>query len=505
MSETLYRKYRPQRFSEVIGQEHICTTLQHQLEHGKLAHAYLFCGMRGVGKTTVARLLAKAVNCERRKPGDSEPCNHCPSCEAIATGRSLDLLEIDAASNRRIDDIRELREHIPTGPASSKYKVVIVDEVHMLTTEAFNALLKTLEEPPAHVIFVLATTEVHKVPDTILSRCQRFDFRRLSMADLKRRLLTLTKAEGVTVDESVLKDIAYLAGGSTRDAESYLGKLISLGERKIGRTEAGLVLPHSDLDTALSLTKHLIEHEGQAALMLLNQFLEQGGDISWLHRQTLELMRQLLLTKMGGAVASYVQTELDASVIQQLQTLAPEVTLNRLQAMLETWLEAEDSWRASEVYQLPLEIAIVSLCEQNNGSPGQTHATGQAKPMTELTRATLSTTGPIAATGLNLETITSRWGEIVAKLRDVNHSLSFILSIARPERLEGQTLTIVFQYKLHHERLNDPKIRAIVEQALADVLATKLMIKSVVVEAAPAGGDLLSTVLSTFGGKVLEP
>ncbi len=179
MTTTIYRKYRPQFFSDVIGQEHVTKTLQNEISSGKLAHAYLFCGIRGVGKTTLARLLAKSLNCKEKKAGDYEPCDKCESCLAIKSGTSLDLLELDAASNRRIDDIREIKEHIPYGPLTSNYKIVIIDEVHMLTTEAFNALLKTLEEPPAHTIFVLATTEIHKLPDTIISRCQRFDFHKV--------------------------------------------------------------------------------------------------------------------------------------------------------------------------------------------------------------------------------------------------------------------------------------------------------------------------------------
>ncbi len=193
MASAIYRKYRPQLFSEVIGQDHVTKTLVNEIINDKLAHAYLFCGMRGIGKTTVARVLAKAINCEKRSSQKAEPCNKCQSCEAINNGRSLDLLEIDAASNRRIDDIREIKEHIPYGPSQAKYRVVIVDEVHMLTTEAFNALLKTLEEPPPHVKFIFATTEAHKVPLTILSRCQRFNFKRITTAQTVAKLEEIAK------------------------------------------------------------------------------------------------------------------------------------------------------------------------------------------------------------------------------------------------------------------------------------------------------------------------
>lgn len=503
MTETLYRKYRPQRFADVVGQEHICTTLQHQLESGKLAHAYLFCGMRGIGKTTVARLLAKALNCEHRKAGESEPCNECPSCQAITVGRSLDVVEIDAASNRRIDDIRELREHIPTG-SSGRYKVIIIDEVHMLTTEAFNALLKTLEEPPAHVVFVLATTEVHKIPDTILSRCQRFDFHRLSLTHLVQRLTTLAKAEGVKVEDEVLRDVAYLAGGSTRDAESYLGKLLSLGESTIDRKLAGLVLPHSDLGTAVTMVSNLIEHDASKAIVQLNDFLEEGGDIGWLHKQVLELLRHLLLLKLGGHTNDYSQLEVDESTLKKLKDLAPEITQSGLQTILELWLKAENSWRVSEVYQLPLELAIVLAGDTKQSSAAAGMKNFSSKKESAIPQVTNTPLSQSVGPELTLEQVNQQWAEIVTKLRAINHSLSFILSIARPTKLDGNILTITFQYKLHHERVSDPKIKKAIEQAVMDVLSTKLIIKSEVGEAVTVGNDLFSNVLSAFSGQVVD-
>ncbi len=503
MSETLYRKHRPQTFAEVIGQAPIVTTLQNQLQGGKISHAYLFCGIRGVGKTTVARLLAKAVNCERRKPGSSEACGECESCIAVATGRSLDVIELDAASNRRIDDVRELREMIPVGPAHSRYKVVIVDEVHMLTTEAFNALLKTLEEPPAHVIFILATTEVHKVPDTILSRCQRFDFRRLPAADVVTRLETLAKAEGVTVAAEVLKEVAYLSSGSARDAESYLGKLVSLGEKRITQETASLVLPHSDLKTTLTFMEQVTERHTGEALALLNRFLEEGGELMAFHRQVLELLRKMLLVKLGGKLGSYASLELTPPDEARLEALAQHVSTHRLQGMLATWLEAGQERRASDIFQLPLELATVAMGEEApelSSLPRGTSAVSHpaASP-------TVSAVKPSADTGkLTLAQVALQWNQVVAKLRDFNHSLSFILSIAKPSHLEGKTLTITFQYKLHQERVNDPKVRAAIEQVLDDVLQTKLAIRAVVEEVAAGTGDLLASVLGTFGGQVVD-
>ncbi|MEK7519244.1 MAG: DNA polymerase III subunit gamma/tau, partial [Patescibacteria group bacterium] len=225
MSLVLYRKYRPQNFSEIIGQEHVVQTLKNALQKGLISHAYLFSGSRGSGKTTIARLLSKAVNCEKLK--GSEPCNACSSCKEIQEGRAIDLIEIDAASHRGIDEMRELRDGIKFAPAKSKYKVFIIDEAHQLTKEAANALLKTLEEPPRHAIFILATTEIHKMIPTIISRCQRFDFRKLTIEEIIKRLELLAKKEKVNIEKAALELIALNSGGSLRDAESLLDQVLT--------------------------------------------------------------------------------------------------------------------------------------------------------------------------------------------------------------------------------------------------------------------------------------
>ena len=224
MSNTLYRKYRPQIFAEVISQNHVKTTLANAITMDKVAHAYLFAGPRGIGKTTLARILAKALNCNEKDK--LEPCTKCSSCLEIAEGRSLDLIEIDAASNRGINEIRELREQVRVSPSKEKFKVFIIDEVHMLTNEAFNALLKTLEEPPAHAIFILATTEIHRIPETIISRCQRFDFKKIPIPETVKHLEFLVKQEGIKVEKKVIENIARFSQGYLRDAISMLGQIL---------------------------------------------------------------------------------------------------------------------------------------------------------------------------------------------------------------------------------------------------------------------------------------
>lgn len=485
-----------------MGQEHVTQTLQNEIMNDKLAHAYLFCGMRGIGKTTVARLLAKAVNCEVRKSQNSEPCNKCQSCQAINNARSLDLLEIDAASNRRIDDIREIKEHIPYGPSQSKYKVVIVDEVHMLTTEAFNALLKTLEEPPTHVIFILCTTEIHKLPETIISRCQRFDFKRLNSETLFTRLQELAKKEGVKVDKTVLGQIVELANGSSRDAEGYLGKLIALGESNIGATEASIVLPHSDLARTLDFLSYLIKSETASAVELINTFLDEGGDIAYFYRQVLDLLRKMLLIKLGGKLATEAGFDLLPEWHAKLVDLSSQVTQNRLQSMIERWLAADSSWRSSDLWQLPLELAAIEI---SSLTESQSKENNLNKPAAETPVKQESTSTPVktANSSLNLTQILERWTDVVADLREYNHSLSFILSVAKPVKLEGETLTVGFSYQLHLERVKDPKIVSVIEQSLLRVFSINLRLRSE--SAAPVGEtDLLSNVLTTFGGQVIQ-
>ncbi|MEK7625199.1 MAG: DNA polymerase III subunit gamma/tau, partial [Patescibacteria group bacterium] len=257
---TLYRKYRPQSFADVTGQDTIVQTLQNEIAANKLSHAYLFSGPRGVGKTTLARLFAKAVSCEKRKDGQFEPCNDCQACNQINRGRHIDIIEIDAASQTGVDSVREnIIENAGIMPTVLKYKIFIIDEVHMLSTSAFNALLKTLEEPPAHVIFILATTELHKLPATVISRCERYTFKKITFDKMLARLKNLCKAEKVKVDKEVLERIVYKSDGGLRDAESLLGQILSLNLKEIRVEDAQIVLPLSSSETIIRYLKSIVE------------------------------------------------------------------------------------------------------------------------------------------------------------------------------------------------------------------------------------------------------
>ncbi|MFZ5390773.1 MAG: DNA polymerase III subunit gamma/tau [Patescibacteria group bacterium] len=511
MTETIYRKYRPITFAEVIGQDHIKKIIEQEIINNKLTHAYLFCGTRGVGKTTMARLLAKAVNCQNKKTKTAEPCNQCESCKQINQGRSLDLIEIDAASNRRIDDIREIRDKVPYGPAQAKYKVVIIDEVHMLTNEAFNALLKTLEEPPAHVIFILATTEPHKLPETILSRCQRFDFHRLTVKDLMSRLSKLAQAEKVNIAEEVLREVAYLAAGSTRDAESYLGKLLSLGETTITLDQAGLVLPRADAAIALSFVSHLVDKNPAKAVAQFNDFLLAGGDLGYFYSQTLELMRKLLLGKLGGNLSDYSNLQLKKEQEKSLSALATKASQSFLQTMILVWLEADSLKKQAQGSPVPLELAAIKICQSEGedwqptrplkNNPAPVAPLPKAETPSQPAAEVLSQSNKI---NLTLDSIVSEWSNIINKLRDLNHSLSFILSIAKPVKLAGNELTIGFKYKLHQERVHDKKIRQQVEDVISQSVGSTVVVKTAMEEQnREKGGDLLSNVLNTFGGELV--
>ncbi|MFA4818474.1 MAG: DNA polymerase III subunit gamma/tau [Patescibacteria group bacterium] len=514
MTETIYRKYRPQTFAAVAGQEHIKQTLENELKLNKLAHAYLFCGTRGVGKTTLARLLAKAINCENRQDGDFEPCNKCLSCVEITAGRSLDLIELDAASNRRIDDIREIRDKVPYGTARSRYKVVIIDEAHMLTTEAFNALLKTLEEPPAHVFFILATTEAHKLPATIVSRCQRFDFQRLSVTLLKKRLAEIASQEKVEIADSVLTDMAYLANGSSRDAESYLGKLLGLGIKKITAEAAQIVLPHSNIKIALEFVTDIVNKKAGPAIELINKFLSAGGEINYFYKQVLELLRHLLLVKLGGKTATGANVEYEDEIADELMNLVPPLSYLRLQNLLSDWLEIEGQWRQAEVYQLPLEIAVIKMCELTKNEaeiqvPFKPPLIPAAPPPPATGIKIAATEADSKISGkMSVQEIIDKWDTVVNKIKEYNHSLSFILSVAKPIKLEKNKLYVQFQYKLHQERVKEKKIKLTIENVVNEILGAQLIIEPVVPEASSNAsgttGDLLSSVVNTLGGRVVE-
>ena len=367
----LYRKYRPKTFSEIIGQEHIVKTLINAIASGMISHAYLFSGPRGSGKTTIARLLAKAVNCknlDRSKQGKFEPCNQCTSCIEINEGRAIDLIEIDAASHRGIDEIRELKEGIRFVPNKSKYKVFIVDEAHQLTKEAANALLKTLEEPPPHAIFILATTEIHKMIPTIVSRCQRFDFRRLTLPEIVKRLEILSGAEKANIEKDALELIAINSGGSLRDAESILDQVLTFSQgsskEKITAQDIKEVLGLVETSLVSQFVDFLIKKDISSALSFINQISEKGFDLQEFTTSLISYLRQGLVTKINSKIFNPILSGLTEEEFQKLKKQINGLKEEELCQILEIFLEAENKMRYSSFPQLPLELAVVEILQK---------------------------------------------------------------------------------------------------------------------------------------------
>ncbi len=388
MTLVLYRKYRPQTFAEIVGQEHVVKTLTNAISNGMVSHAYLFSGPRGSGKTTIARLLAKAVNCENRKSGELaedsvhlaprsalpssafEPCNKCNSCLEIMEGRSLDLIEIDAASHRGIDEIRELRDGIQFVPTKSKYKVFIIDESHQLTKEASNALLKTLEEPPGYAIFILATTEIHKMIPTIISRCQRFDFRKLTIPEIIKRLEFICEKEKVKLEKAALELIAINSGGSIRDGESILDQALTFSgnlSRELKADDVKEILGLVDTELVSNFTDFLFQKKAVEAINLLNEVTERGLDLQEFSKSLINYLRQVLILGITGVAAAEADnpiiTGLTKEEFEKLKIQAAAFKEEELHRIIELFLEAENKMRYSPILQLPLELATIESCQ----------------------------------------------------------------------------------------------------------------------------------------------
>jgi DNA polymerase-3 subunit gamma/tau len=515
-AQALYRRWRSRTFEEVLGQEHVTRTLRNALLSGRIAHAYLFTGPRGTGKTTMARLLAKAVNC--LSEGDEKPCNQCSICQAINEGRLLDLIEIDAASNRGIDEIRDLREKVGFRPNEAQYKVYVIDESHMLTNEAFNALLKTLEEPPPHVIFVLATTEPHKIPATILSRCQRFDFRRASLEDLRRKLDRICESEGIAIEAAALELIARSAAGSFRDAESLLDQLASYGDDEITLAQVQAVLGTVSSQAIGKLVGHLVKRDVAGGLDLINQVVGDGVDPRQFNRELVEYLRGLLLIKAGnGASLLNVTDEALAEMENQARQLATKALLRTVRLFNQASLDL----KASLQPQLPLELAFIEatlredsgkesepVSEAQQGAGQELKAapppsaasptvlqegqeggkTSQAVPVNTSPQLSSTEETPTGkggeappASGVTLEKIRLNWAQILAEIRPHNRSAEALLRSCSAEAVEGNVVVLGFPYAFHKERVEEPKCQTLVEQVFSRVLGSSCRIRCAIV------------------------
>jgi DNA polymerase-3 subunit gamma/tau len=496
-SQVFYRKWRPQTLAEVVGQEHITKTLLNALESGRVAHAYLFCGPRGTGKTSTGRILAKAVNCQ--KNGKGEPCNSCSLCQATTNGSALDVIEIDAASNRGIDDIRELRERVKFAPNSARYKVYIIDEVHMLTTDACNALLKTLEEPPPHAIFVLATTEPHKLLPTILSRCQRFDFRRLSHGAVVSKLTLICQQEGITIEPQSLRLVARAVSGSLRDAENLLQQLVAYYGRRIDVSQVQDMLGVTTDSRVKELVEHIAAKDVAAGLDTINGLVADGLDLMQFNRGLVEYLRNMLLAK-SGAEAS---VDLASDDLAEVKQLADRMALDDVVRILK--LFGQIDLRSRDYSSLPLELALVeSVLPKEAKAPAATRPPAATrKAEAALAKPTAPVPEPIPEKKVvatpeaspaksvapvsepeepkepassspgqpELERVKSQWSDFVNTLRGVGSSGSldaFLRSACEPEAVEGETLVLAFYHDFHKNKIEDTKYTRMVEKKLAE-------------------------------------
>ena len=505
---SLYRKYRPQKFSDLVGQEHVAKTLTNALKFGKIGHAYLFSGPRGTGKTTVARLLAKSLNCmvrnsairpqisDNKNPTSdfrlptSEPCNQCQSCMNIMADKSLDVMEIDAASNRGIDEIRELREKIKFAPSQSAYKIYIIDEVHMLTKEAFNALLKTLEEPPKHAIFVMATTEVHKIPDTILSRVQQFDFRRARIEEIVTNLTSIAKAEKIKISSEALQLVAVYGDGSYRDSISIFDTIASMQLEKIELQNVQEVLGISNESIILEFLESILSNKQAKALKIIDALYQEGIDLFEFNNRLIEYLRKIIIFQATNELNNFQLTEEQKEKIRELSKRSER---GKIINLIKQFIEASRDIKGSNLPQLPLEMVVMEACEENYEESIEDREeekekkieTKDKKNERKETANNLITNNPIANNSithnqLNTATLKDKWPGFVKEMESLNRSLYLILKESEPKGIENGKFVLGVKYKIYAERICEKKNQPILKPIMEKVFGADYALECVV-------------------------
>jgi DNA polymerase-3 subunit gamma/tau len=527
----LYRRYRSQTFAEVIGQEHVTRTLKNAIANGQVAHAYLLAGARGIGKTSIARIIAKAVNCPKAKNGD--PCDACESCVAIRDGRYLDLIEIDAASNRGINEMRDLREKVRFAPSMGQYKVYVIDEAHQLTSEAFNALLKTLEEPPPHVIFVLATTESQKIPATIVSRTQRFDLRRIPHQKMVQQLGAIAKSEKWQVEPAALEAISRHAQGSLRDAESILDQVASYAEGKVRVGDVDELLGATDWEETSALFDAIAANDAAKAVGLVRTLVDDGRDLRLFVRRAMDHMRALVLVRASDTLPE-TATESIAAV---LRAQAPLFSLDRLAKIAHRLIEAEVQLRTGEGTPLPLELALLDLTTESASpasAPKQPAPQNAPPKVAAPSRATPTPPQPAprsqsvvdlaerraqqparpaeaapdrpagaASPGVTLERVRSAWDQLLERAQERSIAKAAQLVKAEPVAIEGGTIVLAFSDEFARQMWD--RQRPELERDLGELVGIAMRVRCVKQPAAaatntqPATEDpMLRAALETF-------
>jgi DNA polymerase III subunit gamma/tau len=528
----LYRRYRSQTFAEVVGQEHVTRTLKNAIANGQVAHAYLLAGARGIGKTSIARIIAKAVNCPKAKDGD--PCDACETCIAIRDGRYLDLIEIDAASNRGIDEMRDLREKVRFAPSMGQYKVYVIDEAHQLTNEAFNALLKTLEEPPPHVIFVLATTESQRIPATIVSRTQRFDLRRIPHQKMVQQLAAIAKSEKWQVEPAALEAISRHAQGSLRDAESILDQVATFAEGKVGVGDVDELLGATDWEETSALFDAIAANDAAKAVGLVRTLVDDGRDLRLFVRRAMDHMRALVLVRASDTLPE-TATESIAAVLRRQ---APLFSLDRLAKIAHRLIETEQQLRTGEGTPLPLELALLDLTTTASAPsapapkqpapqsapaaqpksvaakpPASPEPASRSKGVVDLAErraqsgpaASSAGAGPIGAAspGVTLQRVRSAWDQLLERAQERSIAKAAQLVKAEPVAIEGGTIVLAFSDEFARQMWD--RQRPELERDLGELVGTAMRVRCVKQPAAaatntqPATEDpMLRAALETF-------
>lgn len=525
--QALYLKWRPQTFEDVIGQDHITRTLRNALHLGRIRHAYLFSGPRGTGKTSTARLLAKAVNCTDPDP-DRRPCNVCPHCVAVSEGRFLDLIEIDAASHTGVDDVRDLRDKVAFSPNEGQYKVYIIDEVHRFSGAAFDALLKTLEEPPKHAIFVLATTEFHKVPATIKSRCLIFEFRRVALAEVTARLALIAAQEGVSVDDAALELIAREGTGSVRDSISLLDQILADPDEHISLAMAEQILGTASGQNVVDLAQALIENDAAWGLDIINHAIDGGADPRQFGRQVIEHLRQMVLVQMAGAQVVDVTEERRAVLVEQASAIGRRALLAALRAFNGALSEWQGGWQP----QLPLELAFLEsikpveedeLVAAHHAGP---HVRSQEDLPPPVRRPESNAQKPVpppepqpapaakTAGSVSLADVRANWVKVQKQAKRYLHTLPALLQHATPRDIRRGVLILSVPVDIFKHKIEARDARQALEDALYAVLGTAVDFKVIVVDEdsdhdaetadALAQDDVLAFGVNELGGEITD-